>query len=60
MNINNVNLVSKGYINSNVAYCGGGYGSSQVFLARRENQSTEKKKKKKQGRELSNQQTNIA
>lgn len=58
MNIN-VNLVSKGYINSNVAYCWGGYGSSQVRLAQRENQSTEKKKKS-QGRELSNQQTNIA
>lgn len=58
MNINNVNLVSKGYINSNVAYCWGGYGSSQVFFGKKG--KSEYQKKKCQGRELSNQQTNIA
>ena len=48
MNINNVNLVSKGYINSNVAYCWGGYGSSQVFFGKKGKSEYQKKNAKEE------------
>ena len=43
-----VNLVSKGYINSNVAYCWGGYGSSQVFFGKKGKSEYQKKNAKEE------------